>query len=182
MLFYVLIFLIFRNPPPGSVDASPMQHAPSRYLLPISLFSLNAASLNSEPPCNCNQQSVLDIIWSCALTLFLCTWVSIHPNVPDPNEEGWKPLWRQLKIMYWSILAPELVLTWAFRQYMGARMIFHQYKKPEHKWTIKHAHFLQMGGFHLQSKDYSGVLDPEKFHDFLEKHKILFPDITKEEI
>ncbi|KAF8998794.1 hypothetical protein BDQ17DRAFT_1502228, partial [Cyathus striatus] len=156
--------------------------APSRYLLPISLFSLNAASLNSEPPCNCNQQSVLDIIWSCALTLFLCTWVSIHPNVPDPNEEGWKPLWRQLKIMYWSILAPELVLTWAFRQYMGARMIFHQYKKPEHKWTIKHAHFLQMGGFHLQSKDYSGVLDPEKFHDFLEKHKILFPDITKEEI
>ncbi|KAF8998782.1 hypothetical protein BDQ17DRAFT_1543855 [Cyathus striatus] len=182
MLFYVIIYLIFRNVSPSSVGASPMLGAASSYPLPISLSSLKTTSLDSTPLCNCNQRSVLDIIWGCASTLFLCTWVTIHPNVPDPNEEGWKTLWRRLKIMYWSIVAPELVLTWASHQYVGARMLFHQYKMPERNWTMKHAHFLQMGGFHLRSKEYSGVLDPKKFGDFLKKQKISFPNITKEEI
>jgi len=28
----------------------------------------------------------LDIIWSYASTLFICTWVAIHPNVPPRRE------------------------------------------------------------------------------------------------
>ncbi|KAF8998818.1 hypothetical protein BDQ17DRAFT_1502277 [Cyathus striatus] len=184
MILYILFYLVSQYASLEPVDASPIQNISSSYSLPKSISSLNTTTLDFELQiCDCfDQRSVLDIIWSCASTLFLCTWVAIHPNVPDPNEEDWKPLWRRLKIMYWSFLAPELVLTWAFRQYVGARMILHQHKGPGRSWTMKHAHFLQMGGFHLRSKEYTGVLDPKKFNVFLKKQKISFPNITKEEI
>ena len=28
-----------------------------------------------------------DIVWTCVTTLFICTWVAIHPNIP-PRGAG----------------------------------------------------------------------------------------------
>ncbi|KAF8998930.1 hypothetical protein BDQ17DRAFT_1247125, partial [Cyathus striatus] len=116
----------------------------------------------------------------CLSTLFLCTWVAIHPSIPDPEEEGWKALWRRLKMMYCSLVIPELVLTWAVRQLLGARKIYNTYRKRN--WTMNHAQFLQMGGFHLSSGEYRGVIGPKRFDQLLRERKITFPDVTKEEI
>ncbi|KAF8998976.1 hypothetical protein BDQ17DRAFT_1247126 [Cyathus striatus] len=149
----------------------------------VSLFSIDAG-LNdgSRAGCICNQRTVLDIVWSCLSTLFLCTWASIHPNAPDPAEEDWKAIWRRFKIMYASLMAPELALTWAVRQFLGARKIFRMHKRPGRNWTMNHAQFLQMGGFHLRSGRHKGVVGPDKFNDLLQRGNMAFPNILKKEI
>ncbi|KAF9004241.1 hypothetical protein BDQ17DRAFT_1305026 [Cyathus striatus] len=150
LLVYALYHFLFRDTSLWRVDATPIQTAPPNisYSLPISLLSLNSTSNDSAPLCNCNQRSILDIIWSCLVTLFLCTWVAVHPDVPGRHETSWKILGRRLKMMWWTIMFPELVLTQAVREFWDARRLFNKYKAPDHEWTMTHAHFLRMGGFY----------------------------------
>src|SRR6266581_3860020 len=59
-----------------------------------------------------------NIIWSCVSTVIICAWTSVHPNLPPPNK--WLAWWNRLKIMFWMVVAPELVLAWASRQFFAA--------------------------------------------------------------
>ena len=62
-------------------------------------------------------------------TIIICAWTSVHPNVPPPNK--WKARWSRLKLMFWMIVAPELVLAWGVRQHFAAkdiRDIYNQWK------------------------------------------------------
>ena len=68
----------------------------------------------------CHSRSVYDILWSCFATTFACTWVSIHPNVPRADEGKWTILMRRIFLMIFSILAPEVMVMWAFKQWRGA--------------------------------------------------------------
>jgi hypothetical protein len=96
----------------------------------------------------------------------------VHPNVPPRGRMG--GLLARVKMMFWTIVAPELVLAWAVRQWFAAREIrdvcnWHlgkervwsyeiadelTYMKGNRRmklWTTAHGHFLQMGGFTLVS-------------------------------
>jgi len=64
-----------------------------------------------------------DIVWSCVSTLFICTWVAIHPNIPPRGEGHTRSLWRRVKLMLWTLLVPELILIWAYKQWSAARYI-----------------------------------------------------------
>lgn len=68
-------------------------------------------------------RTVLDILWSCLATTIACTWVSVHPNVPFRGEGKWTLLRRRIFLMLFSILAPEFMILWAFKQWRGAVMI-----------------------------------------------------------
>ena len=74
-----------------------------------------------------SQRTLLGIIWSCVSTIIICAWTSVHPNVPPPNP--WKARWNRLKLMFWMIIAPELVLAWAVRQFFAAREIRDEYNR-----------------------------------------------------
>ena len=84
----------------------------------------------STPACICpaDQRTIWDILWSCLATIFACSWVSIHPNIPGPNESSWKIFLRRLELMFWAVVAPEMIITWALRQWFGARHLekFHK--------------------------------------------------------
>jgi hypothetical protein len=71
------------------------------------------------------RRTLFGIIWSCVSTIIICAWTAVHPNVPPPNQ--WKARWNRLKIMFWMIIAPELVLAWAVRQFFAAREIRDEY-------------------------------------------------------
>ena len=75
------------------------------------------------PACICpaDQRSMWDILWSCLATIFACSWVSVHPNIPAPNESSWRIFLRRLELMFWAVIGPEMIITWAFRQWSGAR-------------------------------------------------------------
>ena len=64
------------------------------------------------------KRSLLSITWSCLSTIIICAWVSVHPNVPSSGR--WGALRRRLKMMFWTVIAPELTLAWAMRQWFGA--------------------------------------------------------------
>lgn len=68
-------------------------------------------------------RTALDLPWSCLATTFACTWVSIHPNVPFKGEGKRTLLRRRIFLMSFSILAPEFMIMWAFKQWRGAVMI-----------------------------------------------------------
>ena len=79
--------------------------------------SQSAAGAGSDQ----DMRSVLDIIWSCLATIFACTWVSIHPNIPHPDATEWQIRKHRATLMFWALIAPELIVLWAMRQWIGAR-------------------------------------------------------------
>ena len=73
------------------------------------------------------KRTLFGIIWSCITTLAICTWTSVNPNVPPPNK--WEVRFDRLKLTFWMIVAPELVLAWAVRQFFAAREIRDTYNE-----------------------------------------------------
>ncbi|KAJ7769056.1 hypothetical protein B0H14DRAFT_2259724, partial [Mycena olivaceomarginata] len=67
-----------------------------------------------------NCRKLFDIVWGCLATIFACTWVSVHPNVPPPRQSWLALLWRRLKMMLLAVLAPELIVAFAARQSLVA--------------------------------------------------------------
>ncbi|KIM28288.1 hypothetical protein M408DRAFT_308844, partial [Serendipita vermifera MAFF 305830] len=105
-----------------------------------------------------SRRSIWSIVWSCLSTIFLCTWVAVHPNVhfrPEKRNQRWLEKWLwdplhdfftyKLVLFLWALLVPEYILAWAVRQYTQAGII--SKKVPE--WTRTHGFFMIMGGFHL---------------------------------
>ena len=73
------------------------------------------------------KRTLFGIIWGCVSTTILCAWTAVHPNVPPRSK--WKARWNRLKLMFWMIVAPELVLAWAVRQFFAARDIKDTYNE-----------------------------------------------------
>ena len=70
-----------------------------------------------------NQRTVFIIVWNCIVTIILCTWSSVHPNIPGPDEGRWMVTLQRIELMLWGLIAPEFILVWAMRQWKGARHI-----------------------------------------------------------
>ncbi|KDR73310.1 hypothetical protein GALMADRAFT_72785 [Galerina marginata CBS 339.88] len=139
-------------------------------------------SPSSHQDCVCpGIRSRWDIMWSCFATILACSWASVHPNIPGPNERWWRNPLRRLELMFWSIISPELIIFWASRQWLSARHLAQKYS--EDGWTITHGFFIQMGGFTLYDGEKSlGVLGPVKLHTLLRKKRITMPHVKEEEI
>lgn len=88
-------------------------------------------------------RTMLNIIWGCFSTMFICTWVSVHPNVPPQPREacGWKSLLRRLRLVFWALIAPELVLAWSAKQWFVAGSIADMYN--DKKGGIKNPLIMQ---------------------------------------
>ena len=83
------------------------------------------STVSNTPGCVCPaiERSLFDILWSCLATIFACSWVSVHPNIHGPNESRWRISLRRLELMFWAVVGPEMIICWAFRQWLGARTL-----------------------------------------------------------
>ena len=70
-----------------------------------------------------DDRTIWSIIWSCLTTLFACSWVAMHPNVPSGNDSNARIQGRRLAMMGYMLLAPECVILWAAMQYFSAKEI-----------------------------------------------------------
>ena len=81
-------------------------------------------------------QMIWNIVWSCLITIFSCTWVTIHPNIPCQKVQEangcvqrwvWNPLLsfaeHHLPLFVWVLLVPEYIVSWAIRQFLRAQEI-----------------------------------------------------------
>ena len=119
-----MLFLIFVYYLTHSIVASPIQPIDSRSFEPNPCTNLT----------HC--RTIWNIIWSCLTTIFSCTWVSVHPNIPSPKQREAKNCFQRwirnpllsfaehrLPLFVCALLVPEYVLAWAIRQHLRAREI-----------------------------------------------------------
>ena len=92
------------------------------------VFALPIPAIEDRSASSCtdlnNCRTIWNIVWSCLVTTFACTWVAVHPNVPKPGQnvnQRWysRPL-RRVRIMLYTLIGPEFVIFWAWRQWKAA--------------------------------------------------------------
>lgn len=88
------------------------------------------------------RRSTFRLIWSCALTLLLCTWTILHPHVPAYRVRNAK--WSRTRIFFsrcWSMCMglwfPDLLVIEAVADYFYAWKLCEKLKdlKPEYLAT-----------------------------------------------
>ena len=99
----------------------------------IAAYSAQALPISTPdqttPPSGDDLRTIWNIIWSYLVTIFACTWIAVHPNIPGPDENSFmNALSRRIKIMATAVIAPELVVGWALWQWVIARKIVKQHK------------------------------------------------------
>ena len=68
-----------------------------------------------------HDRGTASLLYSNLFTLFLCSWSAVHLNVPADGETSLVIKVRKLKWMIVTVLAPEFVATYAFRDWTRAR-------------------------------------------------------------
>ncbi|KAJ4500985.1 hypothetical protein C8R41DRAFT_807559 [Lentinula lateritia] len=151
----------------------------------VTSFTMLLSSADAGDSCDDihHCRTFLQIFWSCISVLVACTWVSVHPNLPAPNEGFWRILWRKISLMIVALIAPEMLVLWAARQWYAARKLTRRCKG----WTETHAHFALMGGFALfDGSEFRCILrysgDPRPPDDSFESYIDLISLFKAEEI
>ncbi|KAG2034686.1 hypothetical protein BDR03DRAFT_1093575 [Suillus americanus] len=155
---------------------------------------------------SCNTRTVWDILSSCGLTLFACTWTAIHPDIPGRDEWVAGTAFRRLILMLAAFAAPEFVVGWAIVQFFHARQVAKDFNNEfgvglaqpcgwlramlrggststDDGWTLTHGFFACMGGFMLCVDNKPRVtLEPDELLQFVRDGSVEKPTITQAEI
>ena len=131
-----------------------------------------------------SRRGSIDILWACLLTTFLCTWTSLHLNIPGLGESNLQRGLRRLRWLVQAFLAPEFILGLATGQKAEARRSISLWKDSKYKeWTIHHGFYATMGGFVLQPRDSKPFpVDYKQLHYLVSRGYVPFPDITETKI
>jgi hypothetical protein len=70
-----------------------------------------------------HDRGTASLLYNNLLTLFLCSWSAVHLNVAADGDADLKIKLRKIKWMIVTILAPEFVATYAFRDWCYARAL-----------------------------------------------------------
>ncbi|KAG2129166.1 uncharacterized protein EDB93DRAFT_1234459 [Suillus bovinus] len=126
----------------------------------------------AEVPLFTNTRTMWNIVSSSLLTMFACVYSAIHPNIPSPKDSLVVILWRRLGIMMMALIAPELIVIWAVRQWISAR-------HANYTWTHTHSFFMLMGGFmlYVDGKPYL-TLRPDRMLELIHDKSIDIPTLT----
>jgi hypothetical protein len=68
-------------------------------------------------------RTLFSIVQICLTTVFLCTWVSLHLNVPQFGLGFFACTRRRLRMLLITLIAPELMFGFAARQYVVAKWL-----------------------------------------------------------
>ena len=119
---------------------------------------------------NSGGRGTLDLLWSCLVTIALCTWTIQRLQI-IPWATSKTIVFR--KKAFWflvTLLCPEYIAWIAFEQWQRARG-YRVVRELEHNdWTMQHGFYVDMGGFQieLEGKDYSLLAALEPNSDVLE--------------
>lgn len=117
-------------------------------LVVLSAFLVPSSAQNSSDPSRVgwksgpSERGTMEIVWTCLATMFTCTWVCLHLNVPSTHDGWWTDFGRKLKWMLIMILAPEYVATTALAQRSIARASVKRVKQ----WYNDHKSDIEKGG------------------------------------
>ena len=177
MIFLTLLFLSFFSQPWNTFTLTTVLRSPQNF----PRNHLQSIFIRDES--HFGTRSIYGILWSCLSTIFTCTWITVHPNIPGPGDSQWAVLRRRVAIMGYILIAPEMVIIWAGRQHYAARNFAKKHEENHPDWTRVHAFFLIMGGFTLhEGGNPVRILGARELEELSEVGKIEWPTITKDEI
>lgn len=104
-----------------------------------SLPSLIDTCIHTLDSSNCspsNTRTLWDILSSCGLTLFACTWTAIHPNVPGVNDGVVLTTFYRLCLMVVAFFIPEFMVVSAIAQFSCAQSAAEQLNRA---FGVQHA-------------------------------------------
>ncbi|KAJ7853271.1 hypothetical protein B0H14DRAFT_2758423, partial [Mycena olivaceomarginata] len=121
---------------------------------------------------------LFSIIWSCLTTIGLSIWISLRLNVLPSRLGFFARTWRKFRMMLIALIAPELMLGFAARQYVVANWFAKIYNVSR-----THGFFFAMGGFvtrdghhpivaNAQLRQYLKGIGDIKEEDILDKSKV----------
>ena len=129
-------------------------------------------------------RGTLDIIQSCLLTMFLCSWSVLCLNVPARSDKRWSLLILKMKWMVFTIFFPEVVVAFAAEQWESACQSVEDFVSSGYpQWTMRHAFFADMGGFLLQTPEFPAFpIDGQQLLYLVGRKHLRYPDIDEEAI
>ncbi|KAF8318576.1 uncharacterized protein EI90DRAFT_2941674 [Cantharellus anzutake] len=127
--------------------------ANNAYAAPILPYPPLSLSINVSEACNDlrNCRTMWNLVYSCLLTIFICVWTAVHPNVVE-GDKGDMDLAEivnrddRFGLMRRSLIFPEWVVATAWDEFSEAWKISRECKNVE-GWTLVHSYFLRMRGF-----------------------------------
>ena len=168
---------------------------------PVTTAGLPASSTSSGFPAACTAnppsagrktgwvsqpdgRGTFDILWGSLFTIFLCTWTSLHLNVPSLTETYMQRWYRKLRWMIQAIMGPELIVGFATGQKVEALKSIELWKNSGyHEWTMRHGFYANMGGFVLQAPDFPPFpVNAKQLHYLVTRGYTPYPSITNKEI
>ena len=118
MLIVFLLFALFRLPKGAPLTDN---HVDTSELIG------DGQSLLPRADITFGTRQTSDIVISCLVTIFACTWTAVHPNIPSPMDSRWDKFKRRFIMTTYALLVPEFITVWALRQYLAARVIVRIY-------------------------------------------------------
>lgn len=115
IVFFLLSVLRTRAAPTSSFGPHALPYAPHSLVF----GRLSSSGCDSDA----TGRTLIDITRSCILTIAACVYRAIHPNIPNPEASRWKVHLERFQVTLLALIAPELVIFWAIRQWLGARLI-----------------------------------------------------------
>lgn len=124
------------------------------------------------------------ILWSCLVTVFLCTWSVMHCNVPKRHDRSYL-FSEKLIEMVIAVLVPESTCASAVEKNSMARdhmQYLARYKGYE-TWTLTHLVFMYNHGFYyVDSTGNKLDFDFEQLQKHLARGVVVEPPISKDEL
>ena len=129
-------------------------------------------------------RGTMNIIWSCAITTFLCCWSALIVNLPNPESTRWSTFGRKLLLLGLCAVAPEAIFQVALGQWLSAndsKKLFHGSGYSD--WTLRHSFFVDMGGLHLRCPDHSSFpINSRQLHYLITRGYATYPSIKENQI
>lgn len=129
-------------------------------------------------------RGTLNILWSCAFTMTLCSWSILCINLPAADDTVLQIYIRKLHLAILALMGPEFVFQIALTQWESAcRSVKEFHEGGYTEWTMKHAFFADMGGFIFKTKDWVPFpVNAKQLHFLVTKGYVDFPNLSKREI
>ena len=131
-----------------------------------------------------NGRGTIDILWGSIFTIFLCTWTSLHLNIPSMKERYIHRWLRKFRWMVQAIMGPEFVVAFATGQKVEARRSVEMWKRSGYNgWTMRHGFYANMGGFVVEPRDSKPFpVNSKQLHYLVTRGYTPFPSISGKDI
>lgn len=125
------------------------------------------------------------ILWSCLVTISLCTWSALHLNVPEPRHSSSSVVIRKVLWSLAAATAPEYILWTSANDYFRARKMLRYLtiNEKDHGWTMTHMLFAFAGGFWVRTPNgQDSKCEPKQLRDLIINGSIEGPPIPQDEL